>query len=736
MRIDRFDLIAYGSFTDKSLDLSGGDAGLHFIYGDNEAGKSTSLRALIYWLFGIPTVISDNYLHMNPKLRIGGKLRLLNGKEIEFVRRKGTKNTLLEPDTDIVLNDSVLLPFLPGGMDESLFKKLYGIDHGRLVSGGKELLEQSGDVGQALFSAAVGTAGLRELLSDLQSEAEDLYRPRASKKFVNRAIANFKAARKQVREESLPVAEWEILQKQLADNLMDIQQVEKRITGKGKEKSRLDRLNRVKGALAERHGVMEKIKKSGKVLVLPEDFDDRSTLAKNNFKNTNATKIKAETKLLRLKKELEVLNVQVELLDNEEIILAIHKELGAVETAIKDCPQQDGKRRMLRNEAEQLLKGVRPDLNIDGTDCLRPLINHKNWISDLAQRYGLLNQKKENAAALMNDAENKQITIKKELGELTLAIPGLNKLKTKVASARKTGDLEQRLADSQKRSMDENTACKSEFSRIGRFFGTIEKLSRLAMPEPESLDIFEKQFDELSEKIKDFSRRQKELSNDERQARQDLKVLLLTSQVPTISELEEVRSIRDTGWNLIKQKFIEIIDVEKDIEKLTSDADLSIFYEQKVNEADLVSDQLRLAADKVVKRADLEAKIEGFQSSQNDIESEIKRKNKDKEERQKEWQSIWQPSGVKPGTPREMKQWLLKVDKLLSNISAADTVAGEAEELNKVCETVRASVSVQIRTFNDSINLRDMTLEAMIDLCEQRIDQEEAALERKRQLKN
>ena len=111
MRIDRFDLIAYGPFTNRSLNLSEGASGLHLIYGDNEAGKSTSLRALIGWLFGIPVRTSDNYLHANPQLRIGGKLRLSSGKELEFVRRKGTKGTLLDPETDDTLNDTVLLVF-------------------------------------------------------------------------------------------------------------------------------------------------------------------------------------------------------------------------------------------------------------------------------------------------------------------------------------------------------------------------------------------------------------------------------------------------------------------------------------------------------------------------------------------------------------------------------------------------------------------------------------------------
>ena len=135
-----------------------------------------------------------------------------------------------------------------------------------------------------------------------------------------------------------------------------------------------------------------------------------------NCTNAAETKERAEAKLSRLKEESETLNVRNELLDSEEAILAIHKELGAVETAIKDRPRQDGKRRLLRNEAEQLLKGVRPDIGLDDADQLRPLTNNKKWISGLAQKHSLLNQKKEKAEATLRDVEDEQETIKKELG--------------------------------------------------------------------------------------------------------------------------------------------------------------------------------------------------------------------------------------------------------------------------------------------------------------------------------
>jgi uncharacterized protein YhaN len=736
MRIDRLDLIAYGPFTEKSLNLADGEFGLHVIYGDNEAGKSTSLRALIAWLFGISVQTNDSFLHSNPQLRIGGKLRLSDGTQIEFVRRKGKKGTMLEYGTDDPLDDSILVPFLPGGIDENLFTKLWGIDHVRLVAGGKELLDQSGDLGQALFSAAVGTASLREILAELQSGAEKIFKPRASTRILNQAISKFKEAQKKIKDASLPVAEWKRLQKELSNTLSVIEQVEKDINKKSKAKSRLDRLNRVKGALVERCALLGRISELGEVLLLPDDFDEKRRAASDNLQSASEAKERAEVKLSGLKEESESLNVRNELLENEEAILDLYKELGAVEKTIKDRPQQDGKRRLLRNEAEILLKGVRPDVDLDNADDLRPLLNNKKWISSLAQKHGLLNQKKEKAEATLRDIEDEQESIKNEFDEQPKLDLDLSELKASIAAARKAGDVEQRLAALQKRASEEKAACESELARLGKFSGPVESLLKMAMPVSETLDTFEKQNDELFERIRDYGRKQQELEEEKKQAEQELKALLLTSDVPTITELEESRTVRNTGWSLIKRKYIERIDVEKDIVEFAYESDLPTLYEQKVDTADHVSDRLRLAADQVVKRADLEAKIENLKSRLDDMAGETKKANEVQKAHQEKWEAIWEPLGIVPGTPREMKQWLLRLEKLVTNIQSENTVSGDEQKLAKESKRLRKTISIQITKFDESIDHREMSLEAMISLCEQRVEREEAIREQKRQLEH
>ena len=261
-------------------------------------------------------------------------------------------------------------------------------------------------------------------------------------------------------------------------------------------------------------------------------------------------------------------------MDNEEEILALYKEIGGVEKAIQDRPQQDAKRRLLRSEAEQLLKGVRPDLKVADADQLRPLTNNKKWIADLARQHSLLKQKQENTERTMRDIEDEQSAIKKELGEQAESSLDLGELKAAVAAARKAGDLEQRLDEAQKRASEDNEACQNEFSRLGRFSGTVDTLLKTAMPLPETLDAFEKKFDALFDKAKDLDRIKKDLVEERKRAEQDLNALLLTSDAPTIAELEDSRTVRNTGWHLIKRKYIEKIDAEKEIAAYAHDSDL------------------------------------------------------------------------------------------------------------------------------------------------------------------
>ena len=155
MKILRLNLKAFGPFTNQEINFSAGDYGLHVIYGLNEAGKSSSLRAINAVLFGIPGRTDDNFLHDNSLLRVGSDLVCKEGKELSFVRKKGHKNTLTTPNGEEPITDTELEYFLKGIPEERFFSE-FALDHDELVEGGNTFLSNKGDVGQ------IGRASCRE----------------------------------------------------------------------------------------------------------------------------------------------------------------------------------------------------------------------------------------------------------------------------------------------------------------------------------------------------------------------------------------------------------------------------------------------------------------------------------------------------------------------------------------------------------------------------------------------
>lgn len=186
MKLLNLNLMAVGPFTDLVLDFSAGEHGLHVIYGPNEAGKTSAMRALSHLLFNFPHLSADNFVHPYDRLRVGGTLRHSDGDRLEFVRRKGNRNTLRGPDDSTVVPDERLARFL-GGLNEDTFNTLFGIDHERLTQAGEEIRTGQGQLGELLFAAGAGLAGLRRAQQSLQDGLDKLFKPRCYTRGSTRA---------------------------------------------------------------------------------------------------------------------------------------------------------------------------------------------------------------------------------------------------------------------------------------------------------------------------------------------------------------------------------------------------------------------------------------------------------------------------------------------------------------------------------------------------------------------
>ncbi len=251
MKIARLELRAFGPFTDLTLELDAGDHGLHVIYGPNEAGKSSTLRALKHFLYGIPNRSSDNFVHAYPDLRIGAALRNGSGELLECIRRKATKNDLRAKD-DVAPLDPARLARCLGGLDRDAFEAMFGIDHPTLVQGGREIVKGGGGLGQILFAAGSGIADLKAVQKRLDDAAAALFVPRGSVPKINKNLSEFDKAKKAIREAQLPSSEWEKHDKQLRQARERLAELESQLQMLRHERSRWERLREAAPLAAQR----------------------------------------------------------------------------------------------------------------------------------------------------------------------------------------------------------------------------------------------------------------------------------------------------------------------------------------------------------------------------------------------------------------------------------------------------------------------------------------------------
>ena len=203
MRLEELRLIAYGPFTECTLKLQ---PGLNVVYGPNEAGKSSALRAVHALLFGIEERTSDNFVHGYPQLRIGGVLVDAQGQRLECVRRKGRRSTLRDGADNQPVDEDWLQRML-GGVNQEFFRSVFGIDHERLREGGEEVVRGEGRVGELLFAAG-GVAHLREKQQSLENAASELFKPSGRNPRINAALTELRELNEQIRDLQQSPEEW------------------------------------------------------------------------------------------------------------------------------------------------------------------------------------------------------------------------------------------------------------------------------------------------------------------------------------------------------------------------------------------------------------------------------------------------------------------------------------------------------------------------------------------------
>ena len=715
MRLRRLDLIRYGHFTDSSFELPSGKSDFHMVFGPNEAGKSTALAAIEDLLFGIPTKSLYNFLHDYNSMRVGAVLE--NGSaSLEILRRKGTKDTLLGPDgLPVSGGEGEIRPYLAGA-DRSFFERMFSLDHVRLQAGGREILEAKDDVGQMLFSAGAGIAGLRERLSDLFAEGDELWSARRAKhrKFY---VANDKLmeAQKELREQTFTASKWRELKKAFEQTEEAYANVDQKIKEISAERNRLNRIRRVLREVRRKQELGGQFAELEEVIALPNDA--AKVLEESERKDAEAaTRITTlQGQLNRADENLQELIFDATLVQLAEDIEQLHERRIEIRGEKADLPKREAE----LNAAEEELRTDASELawtEID-SDALIERIPLRTKVSVVRS---LLNQRGEVEAEVTNHTRLLEVSRKahndlnerlEETGDST----DVSRLAIVIRTTREQGDLISGIRATEKTLKDTQGLVRRRLEVLKPEMFDEKVLTKMAIPARAEVE-------EYREREHDWKRRLRETQQQVSSVEQELGATVAAlertvqdEQVVTSEELENARARRDALWTLVKTKHVNGEPIPQD-QRSAFEAeleDLTGAFEPSMAKVDELADQRFDHAEAAGRIAEIERKIreqETLFEKKQKYETTLAEEG---EQLEAEWRAMWEVTPFDALTAEAMLEWLDARKEVLEATeereeakSALETRRNEESEAREQVVSELAALGVDTTALEgDSLNV-------------------------------
>ena len=675
MRFLELYLKAFGPFSERAPiqfpDVGG--PGLCVIYGSNEAGKSTALRAIRGLLYGIPTKTPDDFVHRYADLRIGARLRFDDGEELAVMRHKKTKDSLYSYD-DLEVLRSERLERLVETVPESLFGRFYGLDHPGLREGSAALLQDDGEVGRALFGAGLGVSNLHGVLDGLERDAVALFAARASKPRLNANLAEWSKTQKEISQASLDPKAWAELDRQVRACEARVDEIARQISDGRRDLSRLERLKRSLPALARRSAARLRLEELGSTPSLPLDFSEGLTTARADRRSADEGRRRAEAKIERETAARASLSLAPELLAEQERIELLHQRVSGVAEAVEQLPRRQSKLAALDAEIEALLLSARSSLTAERLALIRGAVAQTSTVRALANEGVKCEERLSKAREEAADADILWGRLRSELAgdrvpadEIDSMLADPRALRVALGRSLKLGSLDDRIAEEQR----DHEAIDFEVERRGRALGLAVEaavdIDSASFPGHELIESMAESFSAGNRRRAAIGDEALKIRSERRLVEEALARHQSSGAVPQLSDLEEQRAERDRTWRSLRRGVIDA-DVRAEAVSVpgeTSPRELADRFERDSARADLIGDRLRIDAERVAEYAALVAKAARLDLDLADLQEREKLLVAEGLALEARWSEIWSSTGVKAGIPEEMRGWRRGFDELI-----------------------------------------------------------------------
>ncbi len=601
MRFRRLELGKFGAFTGEVLDFGDERPDFHVIFGPNEAGKSTTLRAIKGFLYGIPHVSRDVYLHSGGDLRITADLQA-NSEVKRLTRRKGRKATLLDGSGEPVAEEQ--LKAVLKGVDSEIYSALFGLDHVSLREGGSALARGEGQLGESLYAAGIGSGGVREVISKLRAEAEALYLPRG-KRTINQLVTRYQDAKSQLRLATTEPEGWLKQRDEVNRQQAEVEGQSARRNELRLEESRLNQLQRL-GHIAARYGVaLRELEGLGEPLALPQTFQEERErwMLQRTTSERDALRKGAEIESARqelgrlgepgpLAREFEP--SELEYLDNA---------LGSHRKAVVDLPRRRGELQAIEAEIRQAMTS----LELPTDDLLEPSLPGGALRARLAD--------------LIEQRARLEVTLQQQRDDLSELDARLENLNSRLAArpeppeparlehALEVASAEQSVEARLQELTEQNRKLEIELAEVRRRLG-VERLVDLELPTRDRVERFLKEQRSEERAVTASEEELARVANELQQIHRQLTSLESAGRLLQPEELTGARIQREAAWARVDDALragnlpaaAELRAFEAALRRVDSLADLLLGDAERVS----VGAQLRRTA-ALLERAQVEA---------------------------------------------------------------------------------------------------------------------------------
>lgn len=668
MILSRLDLKAFGRFTDVTLDLSAGPRRFHLVYGPNESGKSTSLRAITSLLFGIPHITEDNFLHANTQLRIGGLL--IDGQQqLDCVRRKGKKATLRDADDNEPIDESSLESML-GGIDRETFSTRFGLSHDELVAGGAAILSGEGDLGQILFSAGAGIGRLREVQEDLDEAAAALFTPRGTKTAIAKSLQKMEEQRAQLRQSQVPPAQYRDLCQRLEMHREKAQQLSTQIEHCMAVHNRLRHYQQALPLVPRWRSTLESLKACSDVPRLDEGFTERRRQAVSEREIARSRRAELQGRITEMTSRLESMPEDESIVRHQAEIQAVFQEVAARDKAQRDreglIRNRNNLDRKITDLLGQLSIEVPGNFEVAGDDAsdgwpavleesiekLKVSDANRSRIRQLAASYEKLISQRNEASDHVESIGRRLSDLCDELESMgTPADPTV--ISTAIDSVGNPQSMLEAVAEQRESCDTLEKRCDTILRRLEGFDGTADDAAQLSLPDRATVDSLASNIDRATRELEAAENHRRDLDRDFDELSQQIQQQQAELPLPTVTELSDLRSQRDAVTDALRELASKV--TEDDRETLSQTIEQ---LNRQIEAVDQVTDTMRTHHQQVHRREQSSRQLKQLSGQRASCESRVVEAAKQRQEAIEQWEQMWMQCQVRAGDAERMQRWV------------------------------------------------------------------------------